>query len=144
MSLVLRSDLGILLLQRGRPYAEFLGADASAQTGIGLWELPGGGLDFGETPLGAGVRETHEETGILIEERDLKLLACCAYTLKSVQCESHRIHVIYETSLRGPSQVRPSEEHVAYRWVRDSGEVQNLSMIAEIRKVMFSMRAPTR
>lgn len=138
VSLIMRSDLGVLLLQRGRPYAEFLRDDANTQVGVGLWELPGGGLDFGETPLKAGVRETSEETGILIDEGSLRLAACCAYTLKSSGCESHRIHLIYETSLRAQLQVRHSEEHVGYKWVRDSGAVQDLSMIAEIRNVIAS------
>src|SRR5271166_3349578 len=82
VSLIMRSGAGVLLLQRGQPYSEFLRHDRDTQVGVALWELPGGSLDFGETPLQAVVRETSEETGISVPEGNLKLAACCAYTLK--------------------------------------------------------------
>jgi 8-oxo-dGTP diphosphatase len=42
----------LLLIQRGRPPAE------------GLWSLPGGRIEPGETPQQAIVREVREETGL--------------------------------------------------------------------------------
>jgi 8-oxo-dGTP pyrophosphatase MutT (NUDIX family) len=119
VSLMLRSESGVLLLQRGQPYSEFFEHDPNTKVGVGLWELPGGGLDFGETPLEAGVRETSEETGLSIDQGNLKLAACFAYTLKGSGCESHRIHVVYEVNVSARLQVRHSKEHVAFKWVRD-------------------------
>lgn len=43
-----------LLLERAKP----------ARGELGFWELPGGGLDFGESPQGALMREIWEETGL--------------------------------------------------------------------------------
>jgi len=37
----------------------------------GSWTLPGGGLDFGEDPEVAVVREFKEETGLIVEVNDL-------------------------------------------------------------------------
>jgi 8-oxo-dGTP pyrophosphatase MutT (NUDIX family) len=136
VSLLLRSELGVLVLQRGRPYSEFLRYDPETQVGVGLWELPGGGLDFGETPLKAVIREASEETGILIDPEHLKLAACCAYILTGSGCESHRIHVIYEASLISASTVRYSEEHIAYKWVGDLSALQDVPMITEVRNVI--------
>jgi 8-oxo-dGTP pyrophosphatase MutT (NUDIX family) len=136
VSLILHSQSGVLLLERGQPYSEFRRQDPDTRVGVGLWELPGGALDFGETPLEAGVRESSEEIGVSIDQESLTLAACCAYVLKGSDCESHRIHIIYRANLGAPLQVRHSKEHVASRWVRDQGAFQGLSMIAEIRNLI--------
>jgi 8-oxo-dGTP pyrophosphatase MutT (NUDIX family) len=103
-----------------------------------LWELPGGGLDFGETPLQAAVRETSEETGISVKEGNLKLIACCAYTLKGSGCESHRAHIIYEVDVGAPLDVKRSKEHAIYQWMQDKGALQGLPMTAEVRDVIVA------
>lgn len=38
---------------------------------VGKWTLPGGGLDFGEAPVSAVVREVEEETGIHVAVKRL-------------------------------------------------------------------------
>lgn len=45
------------------------------------WSLPGGGLDRGETPRHAAVEEVLEESGIILEEEDLLLIAIFAQRL---------------------------------------------------------------
>jgi 8-oxo-dGTP pyrophosphatase MutT (NUDIX family) len=39
--------------------------------GTGKWQLPGGGLHKGEAPKSGAVREVFEETGVLLQEREL-------------------------------------------------------------------------
>ena len=39
--------------------------------GSRFWQTPGGGIDPGETPREAAVRETHEETGLRIDPGEL-------------------------------------------------------------------------
>lgn len=45
----------VLLIKRGRPPYE------------GMWSIPGGSVEFGETLLEAGLREVSEETGVTAE-----------------------------------------------------------------------------
>lgn len=39
----------------------------SHRTDMDLWNLPGGGMELGETPWDAVVREVAEETGLIVE-----------------------------------------------------------------------------
>ena len=52
-NLLVTDDDGAILLQRRRD--------------TGQWALPGGAMDFGETPAECAIRECHEETGITAE-----------------------------------------------------------------------------
>jgi 8-oxo-dGTP diphosphatase len=40
-------------------------------SGVGEWTLPGGGIDFGETPSAGALRELTEETGLIGEIANL-------------------------------------------------------------------------
>lgn len=51
-------------------------------TGQNHWDLPKGGIDEGETPLEAAIRETREESGLRLQPDDLHDLGRFAYTNK--------------------------------------------------------------
>jgi putative (di)nucleoside polyphosphate hydrolase len=74
-------------------------------TGQNHWDLPKGGIDTGESPLQAALRETREETGLRLDaealldlgpfsytaKKDLHLFATCLprIDLAELRCESH-------------------------------------------------------
>jgi 8-oxo-dGTP pyrophosphatase MutT (NUDIX family) len=51
-------------------------------TGQDHWDLPKGGIDAGETPLAAALRETEEETGLRLPGQALLDLGCLPYRLR--------------------------------------------------------------
>lgn len=56
-----RPGVGIMLVNReGRV---FVGRRIGMPAGLAAWQMPQGGIDPGETPLQAALRELHEEVG---------------------------------------------------------------------------------
>ena len=93
-----RLSCGVVILNRDR---ELLLCHV---TGQNHWDLPKGGIDPGETPLEAAIRETREESGLRLQpdalfdlgrfaytnKKNLHLFACVMprFDLKELRCES--------------------------------------------------------
>ena len=80
----------------------------------GLWEFPGGGVDWGEDPKDAVVRETKEETGLT--PRDAVFVAVTSATYPKGQDEKHSVYIVYKGQTDG-LDVMLSKEHVEHRWL---------------------------
>lgn len=65
----------------------------------GYWTLPGGGIDFGENPRDAVVREFQEETGLDIRVDDL--LTIDSLHLEGDDHEFHALRILYRVSIIG-------------------------------------------
>lgn len=93
-------DNKILLLKRVKPSTD----------GLGFWELPGGGLEYGETPNQALIRELKEETGLDI------VIIKPAYTFTKIREDYQTVGIGFLCILKN-DHVRLSDEHTDYCFV---------------------------
>lgn len=106
----------LLLVQRGKAPAE------------GLWSVPGGRVEHGETLMEATVRELHEETGL--EGVCGRLIDWGEY----FEGEHHSIVFDFEVTLVGDDQAVAGDDAVDARWVDlpDVGEMALVDGLAEL------------
>ncbi len=97
-----------LIMKRVRPSSD----------GLGYWELPGGGLEYGENPHQALVRELKEETNL-----DIKILKP-VYTFTAIRKDYQTVGIGF-LCIPTNNHVKVSHEHTEYRFV-DEKELKNL------------------
>lgn len=92
----------VLLMKRVKPSSD----------GLGYWELPGGGLEYGETPNEALLRELKEETGL-----EIKIIKPI-YTFTKIRKEYQTVGIGY-LCIPTNNQVVISNEHTEYRFCKE-------------------------
>jgi 8-oxo-dGTP diphosphatase len=109
------------------------------------WTLPGGGIDFGEHPEEAIVREVHEETGLVCELGRPLWIGSAHRALDTgaqqelAASEMHSVRIVYEAWVPAdappPRVVEVGGSTVEARWHRvadvESGAVPTVPMVLE-------------
>jgi 8-oxo-dGTP diphosphatase len=113
----------------------------SRVTGLGVWTLPGGGIDHGEHPDDAVRRETFEETGLRLASAELVDVDSRHFTGRSpdgVRENFHGVRILYRGTItdRGEPSVQEvdgSTDHAAWFGIEELAGVR----VADIVRVAF-------
>lgn len=88
-----------------------------ATHGAGTWGLPGGWIDYGQSPQEAAVREAMEEIGLTLKVRDAELSGAGANAYDDL--DMHVICLAYDFTDFDDLEIKnmEPEKHTAVEWV---------------------------
>jgi len=93
----------------------------------GKWTLPGGGLEFGEAPEKALVREVQEETGLIV--RPSRLAGVDSYSSENDNQRFHSIRILYWSEILSGSLRYEQQGSTDYCQWWNLSEAQQLPMV---------------
>jgi ADP-ribose pyrophosphatase YjhB (NUDIX family) len=104
-----------------------------------MWTLPGGGIDFGEHPRDAVVREVHEETGLPVTVGERAWIDSARRHAVDTDTDMHSVRIIYDgwvpVDAPEPRVVEVNGSTVDARWLPladvESGQVPVVAMVRD-------------
>lgn len=124
---VIKQEQKILLLRRAQGNPLY----------VGLYELPGGKVEFGEDPKASLQREIFEETDVEVDT--MQLFDVYSY-LDTHDEQKQYILLIFIATLMPGKKINPQREHNKYSWKKMS-DIQ-LSEITDITRVALQIEQP--
>ena len=76
--------------------------------GAGFWNFPGGRIEEGETPEGAGARELKEEADIDVDEKDLEYLG---------ELSTNKLRIYFYITDKFSGKVKINKESDDSKWI---------------------------
>ncbi len=93
----------------------------------GKWDLPGGRLNFRESPIHAIIREIHEETSIKVTK--ITPYSFLNHIHKSNKKIIQTVQIIFQTNYKKSSKIKLRQsEHVDYIWATKN-DLQNIDLV---------------
>lgn len=128
--------LALVVNQNGK-YLITLRNDQKNKQTHNKWEIPGGGIEFGETPEDAVIRETKEEVGLdvtIIHKRPIVRNTVWKHPKKRV----HVVLLTYVCKMTNTNQrvVMRDKEVLDYRWIT-SGEIESFDYLPHLDTIIY-------
>jgi 8-oxo-dGTP diphosphatase len=119
-----------------RSGARVLLARASAAADFpGLWQVPGGGLDHGEHPADAVVREFREETGLTVAVRAPRTVVAEVREVPDLDVAWHSDRIVFDVEVTGGAlraETAGSTDRVAWLSPAEAAAVPLMPFTAEL------------
>jgi len=95
----------------------FLTCQRKGSHGSGSWSVPGGHLEFGETPQECAVRETKEESGLIVNVEDMVELGFTNDFFPEEKKHYVTLYYVVEYKGKGKPHLTEPERQTAWEWV---------------------------